>query len=37
MRSLDNAEKNPKMLDKWIDSIRDLHKSKPAPTVHYAK
>eukprot|EP00741_Cyanophora_paradoxa_P016357 tig00020912_g15793.t1 len=37
VRSIDNAEKNPKAVNNWITSISDLHKSKPAPTVNYSK
>ncbi|KAK6173616.1 hypothetical protein SNE40_017034 [Patella caerulea] len=37
VKSLDNAEKNPKHVENWIESIRDLHRSKPPPNVHYSK
>lgn len=37
VRSVKNAEKNPKAIDVWVDSIEDLHRSKPPPTVHYTK
>lgn len=36
VRSLENADKNFKSLDKWIENIRELHKTKPATTVHYS-
>mmetsp|Transcript_25222 Transcript_25222/g.82793 ORF Transcript_25222/g.82793 Transcript_25222/m.82793 type:complete len:341 (-) Transcript_25222:1144-2166(-) len=35
--SVQNAEKDPKRVTQWIQSIQDLHKSKPAPTVSYSK
>lgn len=37
VRSIDNAEKSPKEIDRWIKSIADLHRSKPPPQVHYSK
>jgi intraflagellar transport protein 46 len=37
VRSLENADKNPREIDKWIQSISDLHRSKPPPQVHYTK
>jgi len=37
VRSIEQADKNPKAITTWINSINDLHKSKPAPTVNYTK
>ncbi|XP_041098298.1 intraflagellar transport protein 46 homolog isoform X2 [Polyodon spathula] len=37
VKSLENAEKNPKTIDNWIESISELHRSKPPATVHYTK
>mmetsp|Transcript_8392 Transcript_8392/g.12502 ORF Transcript_8392/g.12502 Transcript_8392/m.12502 type:complete len:445 (+) Transcript_8392:139-1473(+) len=37
VRSIENAEKNPGAIAKWIQSISDLHRSKPPPQVHYKK
>ncbi|XP_068686011.1 intraflagellar transport protein 46 homolog [Montipora foliosa] len=37
VRSIEEPEKNPKAVDNWIDSIRELHRQKPAPTVHYQR
>ncbi|GFO33652.1 intraflagellar transport protein 46-like protein [Plakobranchus ocellatus] len=37
VKSLANAEKNPKHIENWIDNIRELHRSKPPPNVHYSK
>ncbi|XP_062894243.1 intraflagellar transport protein 46 homolog isoform X2 [Mobula hypostoma] len=37
VKSLENVEKNPKVLDNWIESISELHRSKPPANVHYTK
>ncbi|XP_038065243.1 intraflagellar transport protein 46 homolog isoform X2 [Patiria miniata] len=37
VRSIDEASKNPKLVQNWIESISNLHRSKPPPTVHYNK
>jgi len=37
VRSVKEADRNPKAIDTWIESIEDLHRSKPPPTVHYTK
>lgn len=37
VRSIDNAAKNPAAVEKWIQSINDLHRSKPPPQVHYRR
>ncbi|XP_072835527.1 intraflagellar transport protein 46 homolog isoform X1 [Pogona vitticeps] len=37
VKSLENAEKNPKAIDSWIESISELHRCKPPATVHYAR
>ncbi|XP_064478603.1 intraflagellar transport protein 46 homolog [Ornithodoros turicata] len=37
VKSLANAEKQTKAIDAWIESIGNLHRSKPPPTVHYAR
>ncbi|CAN2387919.1 intraciliary transport [Pristimantis euphronides] len=37
VKSLENAEKNHKAVDTWIDSISELHRSKPPATVHYTR
>lgn len=37
VRSVEYADKNPKEITKWIQSVVDVHKSKPPPSVHYAK
>ncbi|CAH8450029.1 unnamed protein product [Schistosoma turkestanicum] len=37
VRSLENAEQNTKVIENWIKSITDLHRAKPAPTVHYTR
>ena len=37
IESIEAAEKKPKEITRWINSVQDLHKSKPAPTVNYTK
>ena len=37
VRSIENAGKNKKDVENWIDSIKDLHRSKPPPQVHYTR
>lgn len=37
VRSIENAEKSPKEIDRWVKSIADLHRTKPPPQVHYTK
>ncbi|XP_053547313.1 intraflagellar transport protein 46 homolog isoform X2 [Bombina bombina] len=37
VKSLENAEKNQKAIDTWIESISELHRSKPPATVHYTR
>ncbi|KAK9510073.1 hypothetical protein O3M35_004935 [Rhynocoris fuscipes] len=37
VKKLHNAEKNPKAIEKWIQDISELHKSKPAPTMQYTR
>ncbi|KPP60879.1 hypothetical protein Z043_121080 [Scleropages formosus] len=37
VKSLENPEKNPKAIDNWIESISELHRSKPPATVHYTR
>eukprot|EP01041_Mallomonas_annulata_P003240 gene3240-6411_t len=35
VKSIDTADKGNTAIDKWIQSISDLHRSKPPPQVHY--
>uniref|UniRef100_A0A3B4BSQ3 Intraflagellar transport protein 46 homolog n=1 Tax=Pygocentrus nattereri TaxID=42514 RepID=A0A3B4BSQ3_PYGNA len=35
VKSIENPQKNPKAIDNWIESISELHRSKPPATVHY--
>lgn len=35
--SIESADKKPKEVSRWINSVQDLHKSRPAPTVNYTK
>ncbi|XP_053308462.1 intraflagellar transport protein 46 homolog [Spea bombifrons] len=37
VKSLENAERNSKAIDTWIESISELHRSKPPATVHYTR
>ncbi len=37
VRSIENADKNPNKIEKWIQDINDLHRSKPPPQVNYKK
>ncbi|XP_014261917.1 intraflagellar transport protein 46 homolog isoform X2 [Cimex lectularius] len=37
VKKLQNADKNPKAIEKWIQDISELHKSKPAPTIQYSR
>ncbi|XP_063274136.1 intraflagellar transport protein 46 homolog isoform X3 [Prinia subflava] len=37
VKSLENAEKNPKAIERWIESISELHRCKPPATVHYSR
>uniref|UniRef100_H2YTM0 Intraflagellar transport protein 46 homolog n=1 Tax=Ciona savignyi TaxID=51511 RepID=H2YTM0_CIOSA len=37
VRSVKDADRNPKAIDSWIDSMAELHRSKPPPNVHYSK
>ncbi|XP_027691402.1 intraflagellar transport protein 46 homolog [Vombatus ursinus] len=37
VKSLEDAEENPKAIDTWIESISELHRSKPPATVHYTR
>ncbi|TRY90572.1 hypothetical protein DNTS_018354 [Danionella cerebrum] len=37
VRSIENPEKNPKAIENWIESISELHRSKPPATVHYTR
>ncbi|CAG9312112.1 unnamed protein product [Blepharisma stoltei] len=37
VRSIENADKNPKKITTWISNIADAHRVKPPPTVNYSK
>ena len=37
VRAVEHAEKDPKAITGWINSISDLHRHKPAPSVRYSK
>lgn len=35
--AIENADKKPKEISRWINSVQDLHKTRPPPTVVYSK
>ena len=35
--SIESADKKPKDITRWINSVHDLHKTRPPPTVNYTK
>ena len=35
--SIEQADKKPKEISRWINSVSDLHKTRPPPTVNYTK
>jgi intraflagellar transport protein 46 len=37
IESIEHAEKKPKEISRWINSVQDLHKTRPPPTVNYTK
>ncbi|XP_058273805.1 intraflagellar transport protein 46 homolog, partial [Hemibagrus wyckioides] len=37
VKSIESAQKNPKAIDDWIDSVSELHRSKPPATVLYTR
>ncbi|XP_045080416.1 intraflagellar transport protein 46 homolog [Coregonus clupeaformis] len=37
VKSVENPEKNPKAIENWMESISELHRSKPPATVHYTR
>jgi intraflagellar transport protein 46 len=37
VRSIEDGAKNPAAIDRWIQSISDLHRTKPPPQVFYKK
>lgn len=37
VRSIESADKNPAKIDRWIQDINELHRSKPPPQVNYKK
>lgn len=37
VRSIENAEKNTKDVQNWINNVEELHKNRPPATVQYSK
>jgi intraflagellar transport protein 46 len=35
--SIEASDKKPKEITRWINSVADLHKSRPPPSVNYSK
>ncbi len=35
--AIDQADKKPKEISRWISSVNDLHKTRLPPTVNYTK
>lgn len=35
--SIESADKKPKEVSRWINSVQELHKTRPPPTVNYTK
>ena len=33
VRSIEHADKHPNKIEKWVNDIRELHRSKPPPQV----
>lgn len=37
IEQIEHADKKPKEISRWINSMQDLHKTRPPPTVNYSK
>lgn len=37
VRSIENASKSPAAIEKWIQNVTELHRTKPLPQVNYKK
>eukprot|EP00002_Diphylleia_rotans_P016933 TRINITY_DN3292_c0_g1_i2.p1 TRINITY_DN3292_c0_g1~~TRINITY_DN3292_c0_g1_i2.p1 ORF type:complete len:285 (+),score=61.48 TRINITY_DN3292_c0_g1_i2:371-1225(+) len=37
IRSIENAARNPKAISSWVNSVNELHRSKPRDVVHYSR
>lgn len=37
IHAIENADKNPKQILTWINSVGDIHKNKQPPSVSYGK
>ncbi len=35
VRSIEHADKHPNKIEKWVNDIRELHRSKPPPQVRF--
>uniref|UniRef100_A0A8R1Z6X0 Intraflagellar transport protein 46 homolog n=1 Tax=Pristionchus pacificus TaxID=54126 RepID=A0A8R1Z6X0_PRIPA len=37
MKNVERADKNKEEIDKWIENIKELHRSRPTMSVHYSR
>ena len=37
VESIEHADKKPKEINRWINNVQDLIKTRPPPTVNYSK
>lgn len=37
VKSISNRDITPKTIDNWCQSIADIHRTRPPPTVHYTR
>ena len=37
IEAIENADKKPKDITRWITNVQNLHKTRPPPTVNYSK
>ena len=37
VRSVEDADRNPKAINSWIENMEELHRTKPPQNVHYSK
>jgi intraflagellar transport protein 46 len=35
VRSIDDAQNNPRLIDQWIENVEELHRTKPQTQIHY--
>jgi intraflagellar transport protein 46 len=37
VRSIEHADKNARDISRWADSMAELHRTRPPPTIHYSR